>query len=43
LIEQQFLQSGNWNFGAALSLIMISIILVMVTINSKNEESRPLV
>lgn len=28
IIEQQFLQSGNWNFGAALSLVLMMVLLI---------------
>lgn len=35
LIEQQFLASGNWNFGSLLSVIMIVIILISMAVFTK--------
>ena len=35
LIEQQFLTVGNWNFGSAVSVIMIIIILASMFIMSR--------
>lgn len=32
LIEQQFLVTGNWNFGAALSMVMMLLILLSMAI-----------
>ncbi len=37
LIEQQFMQSYNWNFGSSLSLILMVIILMSMAIFSKFE------
>lgn len=36
LIEQQFLQSGNWNFGSLLSVIMMAIILLTMAALTKS-------
>ena len=35
LIEQQFLYVGDWNFGSALSIVMMAIILVSMGIMSR--------
>ena len=35
LIENQFLTVGDWNFGSALSLIMMALILVSIGILNK--------
>ena len=35
VIESQFLTSGNWNFGSAISLIMAVIILISMYITKK--------
>ncbi|MGI6705720.1 MAG: ABC transporter permease [Clostridia bacterium] len=35
LIEQQFLYVGDWNFGSALSIIMMILILISMAIMSK--------
>ncbi|MDD3243046.1 MAG: ABC transporter permease [Eubacteriales bacterium] len=35
LIEQQFLQASNWNFGSALSVIMMVLILIGMAIVNK--------
>jgi spermidine/putrescine transport system permease protein len=35
LIEQQFLQSGNWNFGAMLSFVMLVIMMASLAIRNK--------
>ncbi|MDR0929201.1 MAG: ABC transporter permease [Oscillospiraceae bacterium] len=35
LIESQFLTTGNWNFGSALSMIMMALILVSLGILNK--------
>jgi spermidine/putrescine transport system permease protein len=32
VIEQQFLKVGDWNFGSALSLVVLVLILVSMTI-----------
>ncbi|MDO4563614.1 MAG: ABC transporter permease [Clostridia bacterium] len=42
VIENQFLTSGNWNFGSALSLIMMVIIMLSMYITRKldRDESR---
>ena len=37
VIESQFLTSGNWNFGSALSLIMAVIIMISMYITKKIE------
>ena len=42
LIEQQFTTAGNWNFGSAISIFMMILILISMAIMSKldnnNEE-----
>jgi len=38
LIEQQFLSSGDWGFGSALSVIMMLLILASMGIMSKYEQ-----
>ena len=35
LIEQQFLQTANWNFGSALSVIMMILILISMAIMNR--------
>ena len=35
VIENQFLTSGNWNFGSAISLIMAVIIMISMYITKK--------
>ena len=35
VIESQFLTSGNWNFGSAISLIMAALVLIMMYITKK--------
>ncbi len=35
VIESQFLTSGNWNFGTAISLIMAIIIMISMYITKK--------
>ena len=37
LIEQQFLTTGDWNFGSAISIVMILIILVGMGFTSQYE------
>jgi len=32
LVEQQFLSQGNWNFGSAISLIMMVVILISMAV-----------
>ena len=39
LIENQFLTTGNWNFGSALSLIMMALILVSLSIVNRVDPS----
>ncbi|MEA4815294.1 MAG: ABC transporter permease [Lachnospiraceae bacterium] len=39
VIESQFLTSGNWNFGSALSLIMAVIIMISMYITKKIDRS----
>ena len=38
LIEQQFLGEYNWNFGSAVSIIMMTFILLFMFILQKNED-----
>ncbi|HOJ77986.1 MAG TPA: ABC transporter permease [Bacillota bacterium] len=40
LIEQQFLLVGDWNFGSAISLVMIVIILITMGFTSKYEREQ---
>lgn len=35
LIEQQFTTVGNWNFGSAISIIMMILILIAMAVTSK--------
>lgn len=39
LIEQQFTTIGNWNFGSALSIFMIILILISMAFMSKYEKN----
>lgn len=39
LIEQQFLLVGNWNFGSAISMILMVIILISVAILNRADKS----
>ena len=36
LIEQQFLQAFNWNFGSALSVIMLALILLSMGLMTRD-------
>jgi len=38
LIEQQFLVVGDWNFGSAISMVMMVVILLSVSVMSKYEK-----
>ncbi len=38
LIEQQFLSIGNWNFGSAVSVLMLIIILLTMLVPGKYRE-----
>jgi len=38
LIEQQFLFVGDWNFGSAISMVMMAVILVSMGIMSKYDQ-----
>jgi spermidine/putrescine transport system permease protein len=40
LIEQQLMQAGNWNFGSAASLIMMTIILITMQIMNKFDKTQ---
>lgn len=40
LIEQQFLTAGNWNFGSAISVIMMLIILIGMGFTSRYEKEQ---
>jgi spermidine/putrescine transport system permease protein len=40
LIEQQFLTTGDWNFGSAISIVMMLIILVGMGFTSQYETSQ---
>ena len=37
LIEQQFLTVGDWNFGSAISMVMMAVILISMGFASKYE------
>ncbi len=37
LIEQQFLGTGDWHFGSAMSIIMMIFILISMAFTSKFE------
>ncbi|MFV0519064.1 MAG: ABC transporter permease [Lachnospirales bacterium] len=39
LIEQQFLRVGDWNFGSALSLLIITVILITMIIFPESENA----
>ena len=39
VIESQFLTSGNWNFGSAISLIMVVIIMISMWLTKKVDKS----
>lgn len=39
LIEQQFTSSSNWNFGSAISIIMMIVILISMSIMNKFSDS----
>lgn len=41
MIESQFLTSGDWNFGSAVSLIMVIIIMVSMYFMKKADVSEP--
>jgi spermidine/putrescine transport system permease protein len=34
LVEQQFLYAGDWHFGSALSIVMMTVILVTMALVS---------
>ncbi|HHW12954.1 MAG TPA: ABC transporter permease [Firmicutes bacterium] len=38
LIEQQFLVVGDWNFGSAISMVMMLVILISIGVMSKYEK-----
>jgi len=37
VIEQQFVVAGNWNFGSALSVVLMLMIIACITFTSKYE------
>jgi len=39
VIESQFLTSGNWNFGSAISMIMAVIIMISMYITKKIDKN----
>jgi spermidine/putrescine transport system permease protein len=39
LIEQQFVYTGDWNFGSAISIVMMIMILISMGIMSKYDKS----
>ncbi len=42
LIEQQFLSTGDWHFGSALSILMMVIILISMALVSLSDRGRAL-
>lgn len=40
LVEQQFLGTGDWHFGSAISIIMMIFILITMAITAKFDEDR---
>ncbi|WP_035378363.1 ABC transporter permease [Fervidicella metallireducens] len=40
LIEQQFLNVGDWNFGSAISIVMMILILISMAIMSKYDKDK---
>ena len=40
LIEQQFITTGNWNFGSALSLLMMVLILISMGLLNRVDPKR---
>lgn len=40
LIEQEFMQTGDWNFGSAVSLIMMIIILISMGVMSRYDKEQ---
>lgn len=40
LVEQQFLWSGDWNFGSAISIVMMIFILISMAIMAKFDEDK---
>ncbi len=40
LIEQQFLSTGDWHFGSALSILMMVIILIAMTVVSLTDKGK---
>ncbi len=40
LIEQQFLSVGNWNFGSAISIIMMILILLSMAVLNRYDKDR---
>ena len=42
LIEQQFLSTGDWHFGSALSILMMVIILLSMATVSITDKGRSL-
>jgi spermidine/putrescine transport system permease protein len=41
LIEDYFIQTGDWNFGSAISLIMAIIILISMYVTKKLDQESP--
>ncbi|MDO5716478.1 MAG: ABC transporter permease [Tissierellia bacterium] len=39
IIEQQFRFTNDWNFGSAISLILMALILILIRFSMKNEEA----
>jgi len=36
VIEQQFIYTGDWHFGSAMSIILMIIILIVMAISNKS-------
>ena len=36
VIEQQFMYTGDWHFGSAISLILMLIILIVMAVSNRN-------
>lgn len=39
IIEQQFRFTGDWNFGSAISLVLIAMILILIRFSLKNSDA----
>jgi spermidine/putrescine transport system permease protein len=41
LVEQQFLSTGDWHFGSALSIVMMVVILLSMALLSLTDRGEP--